>query len=96
MPATPPPPQLSPVPGHEAEHITVWPQLLLVMPHLSPMHVVACGSSVQAAHWPIVASQPLAHGIAPPHCPSGPQVCDMLPLQRWVLGTQKPPQRPVV
>ena len=67
IPATPPPPQLSPVPEQALEHWTVWPQLLTVGPHLPPAQVVACGSSVHALQTPVSLSQPNEHAMSAPH-----------------------------
>jgi hypothetical protein len=57
-PATPPPPQVWPVPEQVVEHCTVWLQLLVVDPQWPPAQVVVAGSSVQvkqslpsAEHW---------------------------------------------
>jgi len=90
--ATPEPPHVCgaahTTPPFDALHVTIWPQLLVTVPHL-PLHA-ALLSGTHALHAP--AAQPYGQAIASCHVPVASQVCSSLALHRVACGWQLPPQ----
>jgi hypothetical protein len=92
-PWTPPPPQVSPTPVH-AGQTTLPPQRSVFSPQAPAKQSSDMGWGSQALHSPVATSQSKAQLTSPDHCPVLLQVCDTVPLQRCVLGSQTPTHSP--